>query len=107
MDIDDQMNIGPVTKSAQKNAVINQEPSFVQEMIQKHNNEGHNVGMGNIGPYIIQNNKQLAQQVVQGVPNAKLFTQIHGSSSATNKAKKAFNFELDNQQKMKREKNKG
>lgn len=63
--------------------------------------------MGNIGPYIIHNSKHLAQQVVQGIPNAKLFSNIHGSSSATNKAKKAFNFDLENQSKIKQSKQKG
>ena len=49
----------------------------------------------------------MAQQVVQGVPNMKFYQQM-GSSSATNKAKKAFNFELDpSQQKIKANKHKG
>ena len=34
---------------------------------------------------------------------SKVFTQVHGSSSATNKVKKAFDFDVDAQQKLKRE----
>lgn len=54
-----------------------------------------------MGPYIIQTNKQNAQQVGPGIPNMKMLANQLGSSSATNKAKKAFNFELDVQQKTK------
>lgn len=54
-----------------------------------------------MGPYIIQTNKQNAHPVAPGIPNMKMLANQLGSSSATNKAKKAFNFEIDVQQKMK------
>lgn len=82
-----------------------------QEVMNKHLNLenpqfNHTLaGVGNIGSFIFQNDGQITQQN-QAHPD-KLFGQVYGSSSATNKVKKQFDFDFEQQMKQKRERKQG
>jgi len=96
---EDQPNLGYVVGSATKKASAYPKKQFKNTIPAKDTH-----GMANIGPFVMKNNLQLAQEILNHPKSGKLFTQIHGSSSATNKAKKAFNFELDHSNRNKKDK---
>lgn len=91
------------SKKLNQTAYLNTTQLRHQELLKAQIEASHkNAGAKNVmGPFIIQAPKQNAHQVGPGIPNMKMLANQLGSSSATNKAKKAFNFELEVQQKTK------